>query len=65
MNKNTKETPNEIKPIIAPDQMTSFDIEKIKEFNDKSVEMIFDDKIDSGLEVFKKIESFLEVSNTI
>ena len=40
------------------------DLKKIKEFNSKSVELIFDDKPEISLEILKKLESFFE-SNII
>ena len=39
-----------------------FDFDKMKDFNTKSVDLIFEDKIESALEILKKIEVFLEAN---
>ena len=41
---------------------TNLDINKIRDYNNKSVDYIFDDKIDIALELLKKIELFLETN---
>ena len=41
---------------------TNFDFNKIREYNNKSVDYIFDDKIEVALELLKKIELFLETN---
>ena len=42
----------------------NIDVNKIREFNSKSVDLIFEDKMDDALEILKKLENFLE-SNAI
>ena len=37
---------------------TGFDLEKIKAFNAKSVDLIFEEKIEESLEILKKLEVF-------
>lgn len=37
MNKNTKEITADAKPTLSPEEMVTFDINKIKEFNDNCV----------------------------
>ena len=44
------------------DISTNFDFNKIRDYNNKSVDYIFDDKIDIALEILKKIEVFLETN---
>ena len=44
------------------DISTNFDFNKIRDYNNKSVDYIFDDKIDIALELLKKIELFLETN---
>ena len=44
------------------DLTSKLDFTKIKEFNNKSVDYIFDEKIDIALEILKKIEVFLETN---
>jgi hypothetical protein len=39
---------------------SEFDIEKIKQFNTKSVDLIFEEKIEESLEILKKLEIFLK-----
>ena len=46
------------------DLTSNLDFKKIKDYNNKSVDYIFDEKIDIALEILKKIEVFLE-SNAI
>ena len=41
---------------------SGFDIEKIKQFNGKSVDLIFEEKIEESLEILKKIELFFEAN---
>ena len=43
---------------------SGFDMEKIKQFNTKSVDLIFEEKIEESLEILKKLEIFFE-SNAI
>ena len=42
----------------------NIDVNKIREFNSKSVDLIFEDKMDDALDILKKLENFLE-SNAI
>ena len=44
------------------DISSNLDFSKIKEYNNKSVDYIFDEKIDISLEILKKIEIFLETN---
>ncbi len=50
--------------IINIDMVLSsgFDIEKIKQFNTKSVDPIFEEKIEDSIEILKKLEIFLEAN---
>ena len=50
--------------IINIDMVLSsgFDIEKIKQFNTKSVDLIFEEKIEESLEILKKLEIFFEAN---
>ena len=50
--------------IINIDMVLSsgFDIEKIKQFNTKSVDLIFEEKIEDSIEILKKLEIFLEAN---
>jgi uncharacterized UBP type Zn finger protein len=41
---------------------SGFDINKIKAFNTKSVDLIFEEKIDESLEILKKLEAFFEAN---
>ena len=41
---------------------TGFDLEKIKAFNAKSVDLIFEEKIEESLEILKKLEVFFEAN---
>ena len=41
---------------------SEFDIEKIKQFNTKSVDLIFEEKIEESLEILKKLEIFFEAN---
>jgi hypothetical protein len=41
---------------------SGFDIEKIKQFNTKSVDLIFEEKIEESLEILKKLEIFFEAN---
>ena len=45
---------------IINDLYDKFDLEKIREINIKSVDLIFDDKPKKSLELLKKLESFFE-----
>ena len=47
---------------VLNQSQSNFDFDKIKEFNSKSVDLIFDDKIESALDILKKIEVFLEAN---
>ena len=44
------------------DITSNLDFNKIIDYNNKSVDYIFDDKIDIALEILKKIEVFLETN---
>ena len=44
------------------DISSNLDFNKIKDYNNKSVDYIFDEKIDIALEILKKIEVFLETN---
>ena len=61
---------NDIEMNIIPSNLnnidftSNLDFKKIKDYNNKSVDYIFDEKIDIALEILKKIEVFLE-SNAI
>lgn len=57
----SKEPLIEAKADLLNEEITTFDINKIKELNNKSVEFIFDEKIDNGLEILKRLEGILEV----
>jgi hypothetical protein len=50
--------------IINIDMVLSsgFDIEKIKQFNTKSVDLIFEEKIEDSIEILKKLEIFFEAN---
>ena len=41
---------------------SGFDLEKIKQFNTKSVDLIFEEKIEESLEILKKLEIFFEAN---
>ena len=41
---------------------TSFDMNKIKAFNTRSVDLIFEEKIEEALEILKKLEVFFEAN---
>ena len=41
---------------------SGFDLEKIKQFNMKSVDLIFEEKIEESLEILKKLEIFFEAN---
>ena len=41
---------------------SGFDIEQIKQFNTKSVDLIFEEKIEESLEILKKLEIFFEAN---
>ena len=41
---------------------SGFDMEKIKQFNTKSVDLIFEEKIEESLEIWKKLEIFFEAN---
>jgi len=41
---------------------SGFDMEKIKQFNTKSVDLIFEEKIEESLEILKKLEIFFEAN---
>ena len=56
-NQQTRGDPN-----ILNQSQINLDFDKIKEFNSKSVDLIFDDKIESALDILKKIEVFLETN---
>ena len=47
---------------VLNQSQSNFDFDKIKEFNSKSVDLIFDDKIEGALDILKKIEVFLEAN---
>ena len=47
---------------ILNQSQSNLDFDKIKDFNSKSVDLIFDDKIESALDILKKIEVFLETN---
>lgn len=57
---NNQKDKNEMNPNLQSQPI--FDFEKMKEFNTKSVDLIFDDKVESALEILKKIEVFLEAN---
>ena len=50
--------------IVNMDMILSsgFDLEKIKQFNTKSVDLIFEEKIEESLEILKKLEIFFEAN---
>ena len=50
--------------IINIDMVLSsgFDIKKIKQFNTKSVDLIFEEKIEDSIEILKKLEIFFEAN---
>ncbi|MCQ2816209.1 MAG: hypothetical protein MJ252_02975 [archaeon] len=58
-NKNN-DNPNNENDLQEINLQIQFDYNKIKEFNTKSVDLIFDDKIETAMEILKKIEIFLE-----
>ena len=41
---------------------SGFDIEKVKQFNTKSVDLIYEEKIEESLEILKKLEIFFEAN---
>ena len=41
---------------------SGFDLNKIKSFNTKSVDLIFEEKIEESLEILKKLEAFFEAN---
>jgi hypothetical protein len=60
---NPNGIPLDINNVLNSIELTNnFDFNKIKEFNSKSVELIFEEKIESALEILKKIEIFLEAN---
>ena len=60
---NQNNIPLDINNVLNSIELTNnFDFNKIKEFNSKSVELIFEEKIESALEILKKIEIFLEAN---
>ena len=60
---NPNSIPLDINNVLNSIELTNnFDFNKIKEFNSKSVELIFEEKIESALEILKKIEIFLEAN---
>lgn len=61
MSINIKDPLIQVNAYLRTDEISAFDINKIKEQNNKSVELIFDEKVDNGLEILKKIEGILEV----
>ena len=70
-NKNIKKEDNQklkkldnIQNNLELNSSDNFDISKIKELNSKSVDLIFEEKIELGLEILKKLELFLE-SNVV
>ena len=52
------------KSIINIDMVLSSgcDIKKIKQFNTKSVDLIFEEKIEDSIEILKKLEIFFEAN---
>lgn len=61
MSINIKDPLIQVNAYLPTDEISAFDINKIKEQNNKSVELIFDEKVDNGLEILKRIEGILEV----
>ena len=59
---NNNQTENEMTTLNNIDKVLSsdFNINKIKDFNAKSVDLIFEEKIEESLEILKKIEAFFE-----
>ena len=51
-------TLNNIDYVLA----SGFDLDKIKAFNAKSVDLIFEEKIEESLEILKKLEVFFEAN---
>ena len=41
---------------------SGFDLNKIKAFNTKSVDLIFEEKVEESLEILKKLEVFFEAN---
>ena len=62
INSNTNDINNLEKINNNIDISSNLDFNKIKEYNNKSVDYIFDEKIDISLEILKKIEIFLETN---
>ena len=62
INSNTNDINNLEKINNNIDISSNLDFNKIKEYNNKSVDYIFDEKIDLSLEILKKIEVFLETN---
>ena len=59
-NKDNGEKDSNISKNTETNFLEILDIQKIKEFNSKCVEFIFEEKIDVSIEILKKIEIFLE-----
>ena len=70
INNNNNIEITESKEIIVPNSIinidmvlsSGFDIEKIKQFNTKSVDLIFEEKIEDSIEILKKLEIFFEAN---